>query len=166
MILSLVASAVIQQDQLIERPKSIESVLKATGLNYSVSKNGKNYQLIFDHKNNRKQTVFVTQDATKFGTMLSFSVYTNFWVGTTNDPSREFVEEILLDRKKYGHAYFRKNSADEKWSGWFGWNFIITEIPTELSAEDPKVKELKDTLYYINQVGEEMDLKFGGSLDH
>ncbi|MCE9557348.1 MAG: hypothetical protein K8R88_00200 [Armatimonadetes bacterium] len=141
-----------------------KAAIAATGLSNELSASGLSYKIDFTHPESRKQTVYVTAkpSATIKGLLTTF-IYTTVWV-SKEAPTSELLLKVLTQTKKIGQFYVFKDSKDV-WCIRFGANFNATELKESSTSTDPLVTNLKDTIYFVNQVGEEADKELNGNQD-
>jgi hypothetical protein len=141
----------------------IKAALDATKFSYIPTSSGLNYSILFDHPNKRQQQVFVSLKPASVGTAQTHFIYTTVWVGT-NPPDDALLRSVLLKSKKFGYFYLFKDSKGT-WAIRFGAHFDATDIKDMAGTGDPLVKNLKDTIFFVNVVGEETDKEINGEKD-
>lgn len=141
----------------------IQTALDATAFHYKLSPNGLNFSLLFDHPNNRQQTVYVSGKPANWNDAKTHFVYTTVWAGDA-EPTEEILHKILLKPKKLGYFYVFKDSKG-KYAVRYGVHFEAVGMTTEVKADDPLVTTLKDMIYFVNAVGEETDIEVNGDKD-
>jgi hypothetical protein len=158
-LLPLLAATLLLTPQplLMSQPPTDEALkksLEATKLNFVVSPSGKSFTVLFDHVNNRKQTVYATVAQESLASYKTHFIYTTVWVGTA-PPSEEIMKKTFLLSKKIGHFYLLKDQKGT-WAIRFGAHFDASE-----PAEKATVA-LKDIIFFVDNVGEEVDLLLNG----
>ena len=146
---------------LVARTKK---ALDATGLSYTPTPSGKNYQLLFDHPDKRKQSVYLAVNPFKPLGMVTVNLYTTVWVGKT-EPDPAVVQKMVSSVKKFGTFYLFKGTNDV-WAIRFQSKFDATDLPDSPKADDKLVNALKQMIYLVNAVGEEADKELNGAIDN
>jgi hypothetical protein len=141
----------------------IKTALDAVALSYAPTSSGLSYSLLFDHANKRQQKVYVNVKPATIGTAQTSFIYTTVWVSAT-PPDDALLRRVLLKSKKFGSFYLFKDSKGT-WAIRFGAHFDATELKDTASAGDDLVKNLKDTIFFVNAVGEETDVDINGTKD-
>lgn len=140
-----------------------KQALDATGLSYQKTTSGKSYSIVFDHPNNRRQTVYMSVSPSKTNGLVTYTLYTQVWY-SEKAPDEELMKKVFTKVKKLGAFYLFKDSKDV-WAFRFGVKLDATEMPANPSASDALVTSLKDAIYFANAVGEETDLELNGDKD-
>lgn len=140
-----------------------KTALDATGLNYGKTESGKNYTIYFDHPDNRHQMVYMSTKPSTPGGQIMISFYTTFWI-SKEAPTDEMLLNLMATCKKFGSVYTYKGT-NGVWSIRFQVKFNASGLKADLKSDSLLVKHLKDTIYYINAVGEELDKSVNGSKD-
>lgn len=142
----------------------LESALKATKLVYEPSASGLSFKLVYSHERDRKQTVYVSREKSRAGSLALHSVYTTVWLSGTEEPSEELLFRLLGTAKKLG-AFYVHQDGKGSWSLRFGAQFDATDLPEASKEGDPLVVRLKDVIEFVNLVGEETDAAVNGERD-
>ena len=137
--------------------------LDATGLNYQNTASGMSYAIVFDHPNNRRQTVIMSKTPNLVNGLVTYTLYTQMW-SSKKAPDDELLRKVMTKVKKVGSFYLYKDSQ-QNWSIRFGARLDATDMPASPKAEDNLVKSLKDMIYFVNAVGEETDLELNPGRD-
>lgn len=142
----------------------IESALKAAGLAFEKSASGLSFKLAYEHENGRSQTVYVNTQCSRPGSLLMHTIFTTVWSDTQNAPGEELMRKVLSRSKKLGSFYLFRDSQGV-WAIRFGTAFDATDLAESSKPEDKLVQRLKDTIEFVDKVGEETDLEVNGEKD-
>lgn len=143
-----------------QEPNLIEAGLKATGLNYAKTTSGLSYSVDFDHSGGKTRRVLVAITPTKLLKVRSHVIYTTVWVGD-QAPSGEILAKVMYQPKKYGHFYTFKDT-EGKYAVRFGVNFNSAILSSSPQSGEATVKNLKDCILFVDQVGEETSKQLSG----
>lgn len=162
--LILLSNVLGAQDANAELIAQCKSTLTATGFNFAPTASGKSYSIVFDHPNGRKQTVYLGLVPSKNGGLVTYNLYTQVWFGSA-PPDEALMQKILSRTKKIGAFYLFKD-AKGAWAIRFAAKFDATDVAKIPKAEDPLVVAFKDTVFFVNAVGEEIDKELNGEGDN
>lgn len=137
--------------------------MDATGLNYQTTASGLSYSVVFNNQNNRRRMVLMSKTPSQSNGLVTHTLYTQIW-GSDKAPDDLLLKKLLTKVKKVGSFYLYKDTK-QMWSIRFGVKLDLTDMPASPKAEDPLVKSLKDTIYFINAVGEETVLELNDQKD-
>jgi hypothetical protein len=143
---------------------SLKSAMDATQIPHTTSTSGLSYTILFDHPSNRKQTVFIAVKPGKAGALRVHTLYTTVWINKDAPPDDALMKKYLAQTKKLGTFYLFKDSKGI-WAMRFGVNFDATDLKESSASGDRAVVNLKDMIYFVNQVGEETDKEINGDKD-
>ena len=136
----------------------MSSALTATELIFNKTKSGLSFQCNFDHPNNRKRQVYVNISDNPVDNVRGHFLYTNILSTGTEPPSEKQLLKTIAITKKLGNFYVYKDTKGT-WVIRFGAHFDAGTFSAKPSKNDASVIALKDTIYFVNQVGEEMALE-------
>lgn len=140
------------------------SALAASGLACEKSSSGLSFKFTREHDGGRAQTVFVSSECSRPGELVTRSVYTTVWIDTRAAPDEALMRKVLAKSKKLGSFYlFTEKSG--AWSIRFGTDLDLTDLPAESRSGDRLVQRLRDTIDFVDQVGEETDAELNGTKD-
>lgn len=131
----------------------MDKALKATTFTYAKSESGISFMVDFEHKTTATRRVYVSSTPVAALNFQSHLIYTDIWVGDV-PPSNDLVEKAMSSVKKIGHFYLFKDSKD-RYAIRFGANFDASTLRSEPKTDEAAVKALKDTIYFVDQVGED-----------
>ena len=136
----------------------LPAALTATELKFEKSKSGLSFTGIFDHPNNRRRQVFVSVNSNPLGPLAGHLIYTSVLVTGTTPPTEQQLVKTLAVTKKVGSFYVFKDTKGA-YAIRFGVHFDAATLSATPAQTDSSVFALKDTIYFVNQVGEEMALE-------
>lgn len=131
----------------------MKASLTATGLNFSTSKSGLSFTLNFDHPDKSVRVIYLTMAPASILTLKTHIIYTNVWSSKVA-PSPALMTKALTMSKKLGFFYIYKDSQNV-WAIRFGAHFDTSDLPAAPTNDLPAISRLKDTIYFVNQVGQE-----------
>jgi hypothetical protein len=143
----------------------LKSALVATGLNYETSPSGLSFTLLFTHPNNRQQRVYIAMAPNKAGGLLTHTIYTTVWVSATTPPDSALMQKVFIQSKKLGEFYLFKDTKGT-WALRFGVHFDATGLKDTSEKGDTLSTTLKDLIYLVNAVGEEVDKQLNEDKDN
>jgi hypothetical protein len=158
----LLCSASFQSDDALRA--QAKSALEATGLKYGTTETGKNYTIVFDHPNNRRQTVYMNVNPNIIGSIITYNFYIKVWFSKYSPSDEILMRKFLGKTKKLGSFYLFKDSKNT-WSIRFSVKFDATDLSATPKSDDTLVKAMKDVIYFVNAVGEETDKELNGKRD-
>ena len=141
-----------------------ERALKATGLACEASASGLSFKVAFEHEHGRSQTVFASVEAARPGGLILHTIYTTVWVDLQAPPGEELLRKVLTKTKKFGSFYLFRVEPN-RWAVRFGTDFDATDLPETSKAGDALVRRLRDTIEFVDRVGEETDVELNGETD-
>lgn len=153
-LLLAVAASVGAQETANQEPNLIEGALKATGLSYAKTTSGLSYSVDFNSDDGRTRRILVAVTPSKLMKLRPHLIYTTVWTGD-QAPSTEVLSLVMYQTKKYGNFYMFKDSQG-KFAVRFGVNFDAAMLSATPQSEDASVKNLKDSILFVNQVGKEV----------
>lgn len=136
----------------------MSAALNATELKFEKSKSGLSFTGVFDHPNNRKRQVFVSISSSPLGPLAGQLIYTSVLTTGTSPPTEQQLVKTLAVTKKLGSFYVFKD-AKGIYVIRFGAHFDAGTLSATPQKTDASVIALKDTIYFVNQVGEETALE-------
>lgn len=154
---SLVAAQTTKPDPGMDL---MDKALKATTFTYAKSESGISFMVDFDHKETATRRVYISSTPISTLTFRSHLIYTDIWIGDV-PPSNDLVEKVMSSVKKIGHFYLYKDSQD-RYAIRFGANFDASTLRSEPKTDEVSVKTLKDTIYFVDQVGEDAQKEIKG----
>jgi hypothetical protein len=143
---------------------SLKSALDATQISHVTSASGLSYTVLFNHPGNRQQTVFIAVKPGKAGALRAHTIYTTVWINKDAPPDDTLMKKYLAQTKKLGAFYLFKDSKGV-WAIRFVVSFDATDLKESSASGDRAVVNLKDMIYFVNQVGEETDKEINGDKD-
>jgi hypothetical protein len=162
MLTSFLVAPVLLATQTDDGSATVKAALEATGLKFEMTASKRSYRLIFDHANNRKQTVFLTVTPSQIGSFTTYSLYTQVWY-RKEAPTSELLQKVFSKTKKQGAFYLVTDSTG--FALRFGVRFNAIAMPKNPTAKDLAVARLRDTIQFVSTVGEETDLELNGKID-
>ncbi|MEQ1821182.1 MAG: hypothetical protein ABL949_01605 [Fimbriimonadaceae bacterium] len=135
----------------------VMAALTATKLNFTKSESGLSFVGEFDHLNGRKRRIYIATGATTLQNIQSHVVYTTVLVCGKTPPSEKQLLLTASSARKLGAFYLYKDKADV-YAIRFSAHFDSALLSPNPSSTDPTVENLKDLIYFVNQVGEEASL--------
>lgn len=133
----------------------MSAALTATELKFEKSKTGLSFTGIFDNANNRRRQVFVSINSNPLGPLACHLIYTSVLVTGTTPPTEQQLVKTLAITKKLGSFYVFKDTKGA-YAIRFGVHFDAATLSATPTKSDASVITLKDTINFVNQVGEEM----------
>lgn len=133
----------------------VKAAMDKIGLTYTNSSSGLSYIVDFSHPGDRTRRVFISTRRTGIQAAKIHTIYTMVWEG--KEPPSEDLMNLVFWRasKKLGGFYVFKEPDNKGYTIRFSATFDATDLPDTLTAESKEVVRLKDTIYFVNQVGEE-----------
>jgi hypothetical protein len=140
----------------------MSAALTATELKFRKSASGLSFIVDFDHPNNRKRQIMVNVTSDPIEPIKGQYIYTSVIVTGTTPPTEKQLLKTLPVTKKLGNFYVYKDSKNT-YVIRFGVHFDAGTLSATPGKDDASVIALKDTIYFVNQVGEEaaLDLEKG-----
>ncbi len=139
----------------------MEAALTATGFTFSKTSSGLSFRL--DFTNGSKNTiVLVGNTPYSLRSYQAHMIYTTVWY-SKDKPSDALIQRATLMSKKVGGFYGFKD-AQGMWSIRFSVHYDISDLPAVPDKDQPAVKRLKDTIYFVNQVGQETEKELAGQV--
>jgi hypothetical protein len=135
----------------------VMAALTATTLRFAKSESGLSFVGDFDHPNGRKRRVYIGTSATTLQNIQSHVVYTTVLVCGKTPPTEKQLLSTVSSTRKLGAFYLYKDKNDI-YAIRFGAHFDSALLPSAPTSSDPSVENLKDLIYFVNQVGEESAL--------
>lgn len=142
----------------------LKNTLDATGLKYEASASGLSYTFPFDYPNNRRQIVYLAQEPNKVSSLVTHTIYTTVWVNKDSAPDEATLRKVLSQSKKLGAFYLFKDSKGT-WAIRFGAHFDATDLKDTAEKGDTLSTTLRDMIYFVSNVGEEIDKQLNGEKD-
>lgn len=136
--------------------------LQATGLNFDKSASGLSYELLYDHARGRQQMVRVSTAAKRPADLVAYTVYTIVWTGDA-PPDEALLVKVWSSEKKLGSFYVHKDG--KAWAIHFSATFDATGFADGTLTPAVAAKRLKDTIRFVNAVGEATDAELNGERD-
>ena len=127
--------------------KRIEAAIKATGFSYGRTQDQKAFLVVFSREGETNRNVMIAPTPQEIGPTKNHLIYTTLWRGAAS-PSEELMRVVLTKIQKYGNPYLLK--LEDEYMIRFGVTFDINLVGADPTADDPGVKQLKDTLYFID----------------
>ncbi len=141
----------------------LRTAMSATAIAFEQSESGLSLLARFDHDGDRKQTVCVALAPNQTNGLVCHNIYTTVWIGAAAAPDEALMRRVFAQAKKLG-AFYMLNEGGT-WAIRFGLQFDATDLPETLSADHPRVKELRDLVRFVDAVGEETDAWLNGAND-
>ena len=129
----------------------LKAAMAATGFKYETTASGLSYALAFEHEQGKTQKVYVTIDGSQVGIQRYHSIYTGVWAGP-KEPDAALIKKAMSSTKKLGHFYAFKD-VNGVWSIRFMVQIETTRLPEQPGLTHPQIENLKDVLYFVDQVG-------------
>lgn len=136
--------------------------LQATGLHFEKSASGLSYKLRYDHERGRQQLVLVATTANRPADLVVHTVYTTVWTGEA-PPDEALLVKVFSTTKKLGSFYVFEDG--KAWAIRFSASFDATGLADGRLAAEVAAKRLKETIEFVNAVGEAMDEELNGERD-
>ncbi len=152
------ASSQLDAEAKAKSEALMSSALTATELKFNKTRPGLSFQCSFDHPNNRKRQVFVNISANPVDNVRGHFLYTNILATGTEPPSEKQLLQTIAVTKKLGNFYVYKDTKGT-WVIRFGTHFDAGTLSAKPRKTDASVIALKDTIAFVNQVGEEVALE-------
>lgn len=128
--------------------------LAASSWTYSRPEGSTAYFVDFKVNDTKNRRVFVQASATELLSFRSHAIYTTVWVGSTL-PNASIIDYTFAKPKKLGHFYIYKD-AKGVYALRFGVQYESSDLLADPKADDPAVIRLRDTISFVNQVGQEV----------
>lgn len=120
--------------------------------------------LDFTHEDKKLQRIFIAKKAESVGDSKMVTIYSNVWIGKKEPPPEAILLKTINRAKKFGQFYIYKDS-NGVYAMRFGAQFDLSTIPANPKEADKAVTQLKDMIYFVDQVGYESTIelaKLGG----
>jgi hypothetical protein len=133
-----------------------KQAMEDTKFTYTISKSGLSYVVEFSVKDLPNRIVWVTRETNVKNDIATQSIYTEVWSDKGAPPVDVLVKTVLRPAKKIGNYYVMKFD-----DGFYAIRFMATFDLAGLEASGETrtkaIERLKDTIYFVNQVGEETE---------
>jgi len=161
LLLGLLATLPQDPDQSAHTERLLQT-LQATGLHFEKSASGLSYKLRFAHEHDRQQLVLVATEANRPAGLVVHTVYTTVWAGEA-PPDDALLVKVFTNTRKLGSFYLFEDG--KSWAIRFGASFDTTGLADGTLAPEVAAKRLKETIEFVNAVGEEVDAELNGTRD-
>lgn len=162
MLLAATLLVLPQDPDAAQNGERLQRTLRASKLNFEKTPSGRSYQLTYDHAKGRKQVVFVAIAANRPLDLVAHGVYTTVWLGDA-PPDAAVMQKVFSKSKKLGSFYLFE--GERSWSIRFGVSFDATGLADGSMTQEQATARLKETIEFVNAVGEEVDAELNGDRD-
>lgn len=162
MLLAAALLALPQDPDAAQNGERLQRTLQATKLRFEKMPSGRSYKLTYDHAKDRKQVVYVGIAANRPLDLVVHSVYTTVWLGEAL-PDAALMQKVFGKSLKMGAFYLFEN--ERSWSIRFGVSFDATGLAEGTMTQEQATARLKETIEFVNAVGEEVDAELNGDRD-